>query len=521
MTSIWFWIVVSIYIAAVLFIGFRIRHGYKTKGESQLEFWIAQRQLPAWWLAASLTAGWLMLGWIGFGMSQIYMYGATGLWILPIPWIILCFIIIAVVPFYRRVGAVSLPQMIEKRFGISGRTLLAIFSFFVFIIWTEAETFMAGTLLSPFLGIDPRWCMVLVIVPVIIYTYLGGFRAVVTTDVLQFSLMAVFIIILTYVAVSSAINVANGNVIDALSKIAPPWSGEGQVFNLNFLGIGFPIILLIGYLPGWLIEQDLAVRMQAAKSTKEARKASWLGLVLIGTFVIILPAIIAFCSLVIFPPSAGAANEAIGANALGIISALIAKLPLAVAAFMVVGILAAQMSTIDTFANVSAMPLHFDIIDPILARKKVAEKFRLSTAKIISVFVLLVALVLAFMSESLNDVYYISSGVLSACIAVQVFFIFWRRTTLPAIITSSIIGFIGTVGGYFFEYRVALTNPEILPPFLRSSVGYNYIAFGVILSLITIIVVSLVTKPSPKHLLDSVKPQPVDNYEEFAVSAAN
>ena len=134
MTSIWFWIVVSIYIAAVLFIGFRIRHGYKTKGESQLEFWIAQRQLPAWWLAASLTAGWLMLGWIGFGMSQIYMYGATGLWILPIPWIILCFIIIAVVPFYRRVGAVSLPQMIEKRFGISGRTLLAIFSFFVFII---------------------------------------------------------------------------------------------------------------------------------------------------------------------------------------------------------------------------------------------------------------------------------------------------------------------------------------------------------------------------------------------------
>ena len=520
MDSVWFWVATLLYCAAMIWIGYMIARNYKKKGLSQLEFWIAQRQLPSWWLAASLTAGWLMLGWIGFGMSQVYMYGATGLWILPIPWFILCIIIILAAPLYRKIGAVSLPQMIEKRFGKSARPLLAVFSFFVFIIWTEAEIFMAGTLLSPFLGIDPKLCMLLVAIPVVIYTYLGGFRAVVTTDVYQFSIMAVFMIILAVTAIVSAVNVTGSNVISALVNTATPWAGPGNTFNLGFLGWLFPLILLIGYLPGWLIEQDLSIRMQAAKSTKDARKAAWLGFLLIGVFVIILPAIVAFCSLVVYPPDAAGVNAAIGPNALGIISAFIGKLPVWLAAFMVVGILASQMSTIDTFANVSAMPIAYDIIDPILARKKVADVVRTNMSKIVSAVVIMVALLLSFISESLNDVYYISSGVLSASIAVQVMFIFWKRTTLPAIITSSVVGFVGTVGGYFLEYKIANAIDYLPGPF-KQSFGYNYIAFGVLLSVIVIIAVSLATKPTPKELLDNVKNKPVDDYNEFAKSAVN
>ncbi len=520
MDTFWYWFAVIAYCVAVIYIGFWIRNMYRKKGVTQLEFWIAKRQLPYWWLATSLTAGWLMLGWIGFGMSQIYMYGATGLWILPIPWLILCFIVIAIVPFIRRIGAVSLPQAIEKRFGKSARILLAVFSFYVFILWTQAETFMAGTLLSPFLGIDPRWCMVLVIIPIIIYTYLGGFRAVVSTDVLQFSFMAIFMIILAVTAIVSASNVTDGNIIAALKDVATPWAGQGQTFNFGFLGWLFPVILLLGYLPGWMIEQDLTLRIQAAVSTKEARKSAWLGLLLIGVFVIILPSIIAFCSLVVFPPDAAGASAAIGANALGIISAFIAKLPIWLAAFMVVGIIASQMSTLDTFANVSAMPLAYDIIDPVLVKRKVSEKIRLAVSQYISVIVLLIALVLAFASESLSDVYYISSGVLSASIAIQAIFIFWRRTTLPAVITSSIIGFVGTVGGYILEYKI-LGSAELLPGFLQPSFGYNYIAFGVVLSFITIVVVSLLTARSPQTKLDNVKSQPVDDYAEFITSASN
>ena len=61
--------------------------------------------------------------------------------------------------------------------------------------------------------------------------------------------------------------------------------------NFWFLGWLFPIVLLVGYLPGWMIEQDLIIRLQAAVSTKEARKAAIWGLFLIGAFVIVLPSI--------------------------------------------------------------------------------------------------------------------------------------------------------------------------------------------------------------------------------------
>ena len=103
METFLYWIVVIAYSAVVVFIGYRIRIGHRAQGagqaEAQLEFWIARRQLSGWRLGISLSSGWLLLGWIGFGMSQIYMYGATALWILPIPWFILCFIIICKIPF--------------------------------------------------------------------------------------------------------------------------------------------------------------------------------------------------------------------------------------------------------------------------------------------------------------------------------------------------------------------------------------------------------------------------------------
>ena len=272
--------------------------------------------------------------------------------------------------------------------------------------------------MQPFLGI-PAWaCMVLLVIPIILYTYLSGFRAIVTTDMVQFLIMAVFMVLLTIAAIVAASKAGEGSIIAALKNASPPWSDKGEVFNPFFLGMLFPVVLLVGYLPGWMIEQDLCLRLQAVKTTKEAKKGAVLALVLITVFILILPSIAAFCAIVAFPPVDGAAPEAIGADATGIISALIGTMPLAVSLFMLVGIVACQMSTVDTFANVSAMALAYDIVEPALLKKKVSSERRLTFARYISIAAILAALVCAFISEKLGDVYYISSGVLSASIAV-------------------------------------------------------------------------------------------------------
>jgi len=463
-----------------------------------------------------------MLGWIGFGMSQIYLLGATGLWILPLPWLILTFLIIWIVPYVRRLPSMSIPQAIERRFGRAARTLLALFSAYVFISWTQAELFMVGTLLSPFLGLQPWLCMTVFVVPIIIYIYLGGFRAVVTTDAIQFGIVALFISVLAFAAVSSAHAISHGDIIGALRDITPPLAAKGETFHLFSLGFLFPLVLLIGYLPGWLIEQDLIQRIQGASSTQEAKRGAWVGFFLIGTFVIVLPAVVAFCALVVFPPAGGAAAAAVDTKAYSIIPAFIAQMPLGLALFMVMGIIAAQMSTVDTFVNVAALHVSYDLIDPLVLRHA-PEKTRLRVGRWVSVFVILAGLCLAFISESLGDIYYVSSGVLSASIAVPLFFIFWKRTTHAAVIASSVAGCLGTVGGYWYEYKFLNgTDPAaptyytaVLPSWLQGSFCYNYLAFGVLLSLATLIVVSLATARTAASKLSYVKAEPVDRIDEF------
>ena len=310
----------------------------KSERHPNLEFWMAKRQMPGWMLAVSLTSGWLMLGWIGFGMSQIYMLGATALWILNIPWFILCIIVIFIVPLVRRIPAVSVPEAIEKRFGKPARLLVAIASIFVFIAWTQAELFMGGKLIAPFLDM-PRWaCMVALVAPVLIYMFMSGFRVIIITDQIQFALMAVFMVVLAGAAVIGASQASSGQIIEALRQTAPPTSGGGQDLRPVVSGRGCsPSSLLVGYLPGWLLEQDLTLRIQAAPSTREARKGAIWGFILISTFVLALPTVVAACALIVFPPVNGAAPEAIGADALGIVSAFITKMPFALAVFMFPG----------------------------------------------------------------------------------------------------------------------------------------------------------------------------------------
>ena len=195
------WIAVAVYCLLMLWLGYicRVRSA-KEEGKPNFEFWIAKRTLPGWWLGISLASGWLMLGWIGFGMSQIYLLGTTALWILPIPWLILCFIIVWMVPFVRRIGSVSLPIALEKRFGSSTRIVTAVFSAIVFLAWTQAELFVGGTLMADFLHTEPWVCMAILSVPVMIYMYMGGFRASVLTDIAQFVVIVLFMFTLAWAA---------------------------------------------------------------------------------------------------------------------------------------------------------------------------------------------------------------------------------------------------------------------------------------------------------------------------------
>lgn len=512
--TIFFWLASILYFLFAISIGYFIwKRIHKQSATNQLlDFWIGSRAFPGWCLAISLTAGWLMLGWLGYGMSMIYQMGLSGLWILPLPWFILCFIIIWMVPHVRRLPAISLPEAIEKRFGSQTRGLLAIASIFVFVSWTGAETFMVGKLGAPFLNISPALVMIIVTAVVMVYTWFGGFRAVVVTDMLQFSFMALFILVLGIVSYNAARGLSQGNLLAHLNQMPTAYYGSGTMFKLFACGISMPIILLVAYLPGWMIEQDLLLRIQGASSLKEARKGSYFAFVLISVFVIAIPTLIAFSSIVIFPPGEEASIAAVGTDATGIISAIILKyFPLWAQILMLVGLLAAQMSTIDTFANVTALPLAYDLVQPTLLKKAPREKV-IHWTRILSIAALLLGLLYAVNATSLMDVYTLSSGVLTASIAIPAFAIFWKKANQLAVILSAILGFIGNVVFYIFEYHVWKHN--FWPAWLANTY-LGYIIVGIAGSLIGLFIGVLFGKPSTPEHLASVARQPLEGTEMF------
>ena len=510
------WITFVVYSFIVIGMGIYSWHSKKqaTKAHSNVEFWMAGRTIPGWALGISLASGWLMLGWISFGMSQIYAYGATGLWLLPIPWFILCIMVIFLVPFYRKVSAVSLPQAIGRRFGPGARYLTAILSFLVFLSWTGAELVIVKSLAAPLLGVEDKYAIIvplLFCIPILIYTVLGGFRAIIRTDLIQFVIMAVFMLILGGWAYSQASSIAPEGIIEGIKGFPPPWAAENESLNLNFLGWIFPVTLLVGYLPGWLIEQDLTLRIQAAPTTKQARIGAVLGFILITIFIIVIPSFVAFMAMIVFKDP-----TAIGSDYTGIISAFISQMPGWLSVIMFLGLISCQMSTVDTFSNVTAMPLAYDLVEPLMLKEK--RHLVSLVSRSITAIAIILAFIYALWAETLGDVYYISSGVLSAAIAVPAIAIFWKRANTPGVIISSIFGAISTIAMYLWEYKaLQYTNPEkanyytkILPAWLAGGYGYLYIGTGVITAVIALVIVSLCTKKPSDKQLSVVLHDPID-----------
>jgi SSS family solute:Na+ symporter len=147
-------------------------------------------------------------------------------------------------------------------------------------------------------------------------------------------------------------------------------------------------------------------------------------------------------------------------------------------------------------------------------------------ARIMSAAALLLALGYAAIADSLGDVYYLSSGVLSAAIAVPTLAVFWRRANRAGVLAGSVAGTLATILMYLWEYKVLqMTDPEaanyylqVLPGWLAGTCGYLYIGTGVLASAITLVMVSLLSPPPTAKLLAAVAPSPVDDPTEFAAA---
>jgi len=437
------------------------------------DFWTAGRNLSGISVGLSISAGFMSVSWsCVYAVQLFYWYGIGAVWLITVPWIIALISIYYLSKKYRNLDSFSQPEMIEKRFDKKTKRAVAFSLAFVFLVWAGAEIFVAGTLLSPGLKIPTEFVILIISIVVGIYGTMGGFRAVVMTDKLQFYIVAVYIILIAIVAY---FGLTNSNIIKNSTHLIETVKGaKSNLAWYNLFSPGIPLILLtiVAYLPGWIFETDLWIRVQAAKNQREARKGILIAGINSSIFIGILPMFIGISALFIFPVKNGEFPPIIGNEGDAIFSALIIKFaPQWLQVIFSIGLVAAAMSTIDTCINVMALSIGYDIGE---IQNKKNPKLK---AKIITIISVIFAFIFALNTDSLWDIFYLSSGILTVSVAFPVLSIFIKKAKTNGVFLSSVFGLFGTIIFYFLEKTHSISTIE--PAWLQES-QLGYIFWGII-----------------------------------------
>lgn len=408
----------------------------RRRGTDSEGFWTAHRSLSGWSLGMSLSASMLSVSWsLVYGVELLYRYGWGGLWLLAVPWLLTLGLFYLLVPRLRAFGAFSQGELFGQVYGLKLQLLTALVLSVVFLAWCGAEIAAAGELLAPMLQAPAPLVMAGLALLVAAYSWAGGFRAVVLTDVAQFLLIAVF---LGFLAVRSW----QPQGFSPLAPIPPP-------------SVGLVLVTLVVYVTGWLSEADIWLRFTAAKSDLHARLAMAFTAGVSLVLVIGVPALLAAAARRLLPEES---------QDLVFPRLLAHLLPANLHILVLGGFAAVALSTISTTANVVAVTWARD-----WPRKK-AHTGNLRWARWASALAVFAALIVAWLSRSLAELFYLSAGLLSAGLFWPTLGLFYPRLREAARFAAW-VGFFAVLGSFLLE-RLGLFRFAADPGLSELAIGY-------------------------------------------------
>jgi SSS family transporter len=265
------WIVVVAYVGWIIIDGLR-----RSKGTDKVDgYLLANRSLPWWAVGLSVMAT---------QMSAVTIVGTTGLayttglrfiqnyFPLPLAMVILS---LTVVPFFTRARVYTAYEYLERRFDVRVRSL-ASFLFLIGRATSLGVTLAApSVVMSTILGWSMPVTVLVICIPMIAYTTIGGVQAVAWTDVKQMFIVvfgmssAVAILlygILQHVSFGQALHLAGATgrlkAVDFSFNLS-----ETYTFWSAMLGGTFLMLSYFG------CDQSQVQRYLTAKSIDEARQS--------------------------------------------------------------------------------------------------------------------------------------------------------------------------------------------------------------------------------------------------------
>jgi len=477
-----YWVFAAAFLLGMVFIGAYQFLGLRTvedRSERAFDFWIGEGNVPGWWTAASLAAGWLLLGWMTWQMYLWYAYGVGAIWIFTIPWM-LCTVGLLFVPkLFRRFPGVSIPEILRFRFDRMTQTLLGPVQSFAYLTWLAAEIYVLSAVLSKPLEVGIVTMAVIVSLAFGTYVTLGGFRSVLRTDLIQFVCAAIMLVALSVFGIMEAASISGGfgQIVSRINE-TPPVYADG-FWDWNSPGYSYMIAAMLIYTPGFITLQGAWQRVMATTDETEAYKGMWWNVTFNVIIVVLMPTLIAVAALVIFPPVGGEIPGEVGSYGYFIFSSMITELfsnPI-IAGALIVALMGMALSSVDTYVNVCAMNLTKDVLEPLVfERYDVSGHARLNAGRVVTAGFIGLALLWAFEFPGLFDMYFLSSALISATTAVATFSVFSKK---PTTLSAYLAIILGTVGTFVFYALGAYEMLGWLPGWLTSSgLAYGVIALA-------------------------------------------
>lgn len=398
------------------------------------------------------------------------------------------------VPLYRSIGSPSAYAYLEQRFGPWARIYVASFWLLTQVMRVATILYLLALPLHVLLGWDMRIIILITALSVLLYSALGGIKAVVWTDAIQALVLisgalATLIIIVYYLP----------DGISQFYQIA----AEHDKFSLGSFGLDFTqstfwVVFIYGLfinMQNYGIDQNYIQRYMIARNNREAVSSA------LGGGLLYMPVSLLFFMIGtglfvyfrVFPETLPAEFREPGMSDSVFPFFIVQVLPRGLTGLLMASIFAAGMSTISTSLNSGATVILNDFYKRV--RKTDGEKQALTVLYLSSVVIGVLALAVSFViirAESALDIWWTLSGIFSG--GMLGIFLLGRvctRAGNPAALTGVcagllVIAWMSLSPVWFTGYPERFSNPLH---------GYMTIVVGTMVIFFTGLTVTLVTSP--------------------------
>jgi len=456
------YLIFGVYMAAILGVG--VYH-FRRNGDAE-DYYVGGRDIAPSHVGLSIVAtdvgGGFSIGLGGVG----FLMGLSGSWLLFTGLVGAWLAAVLLIPRLKKIDRhhrfMTYPDFLRHRYDSRVAVLAALISGIGYLGFTAAQMLAGAKLASativpenPF-GMDQvTFALLVIAVITVLYTMIGGLKAVIYTDTVQWIILLAGLLLVTVPVTLMKIG-GFGALVEAL----PP-----SHFSLTAIKPAKFINWMVTIVPIWFVGMTLYQRIYACRNEREAKKAWYIAGLFEYPVMAFTGVFLGMCARVVFP-------EADPEQAMPMLISQV--LPVGVAGIVVAAYFSAIMSTADSCIMAASGNFTNDLLFRSVLRGRQHGSAGLLISMVVTLLIGVGAVLLAVQFTTVLDAIlqayaFMVSGLFIPTLGA----LFWRRG-------SSVGALLGMAGGGTFTLLL-LSKFIALPPEL-AAFGLDPTLYGILFS---------------------------------------